>query len=121
MYRRDAVASMTGSKLPAGVRVAVWGRCVLENQRTTVAGWPPTPKTVGTCLSRKTGSHSLQSKPRCWGKGRELPFPQTPYPALSFSSLSGSELGAVSMRITRVGSKIKGKNWSLTKFLIGTG
>ena len=40
-------------------------------------------------------------------RARTPPFPQTPYPALSFSSLAGSELGAESAPNTAPSSTIK--------------
>ncbi len=105
---RTAASCPCPLKVAAGVRGPVGEDAV---RRSTPM------KPVGPFL-RESQAPTPPKQARLLGeRARTPPFPQTPYPALSFSSLSGSELGFEAALNAALGSKMKVKNWLLTKFL----
>ena len=77
---------------------------------------------AGALLPRKQGSHTPKEDHILGARGEFAPLaPRPPFPALSFSSLSGSVVEAGYALNTTIGDTMVVKNWPLTKYLIGTG
>ena len=95
---------------------------MLEDECQAVAAWSPVPETRWEPFfrERKVPIPSKESR-ASGGKGANSPFPPDPLSRSLLLLASGSALTTGSAHNTPLGQQNDGKNWLLTKFLIGTG